>query len=80
MRKFKVFLNFLPNGSPEITFVIFEMSKFDILTFFLFFVNMGRSGSENFKIVLLVQMVAKRFQTFPEFSSQWSSQNYFGDI
>ncbi len=35
---------------------------------------MGPYGSENFK-TLLLQIAAETFQTFPEFSSQWSSQN-----
>ncbi len=39
---------------------------------------MGTNGSENFK-TLLLQIAAKRFQTSPEFSSQWSSQNYSWD-
>ncbi len=39
---------------------------------------MGPNGSENFKTLLLLQITAKRFQTFPEISSQWSSQNFFG--
>ena len=44
---------------------------------FLFvFVNMGHSGSENVKTLLLLQIAAKSFQTCPQFSSQWSSQNY----
>ncbi len=44
--------------------------------FFLFFlriffvsVNMGRYGSENFTTLLLLQIAAESFQTFPEFSS-----------
>ncbi len=37
---------------------------------------MGPNGSENFKKLLLLQIVAESFQTCPEFSSQWSSQNY----
>ena len=33
--------------------------------------------SENFKTLLLLQIKAKSFQTCPEFSSQWSSQNIY---
>ncbi len=43
---------------------------------FFVFVNMEPYGSENFKTQLLLQIAAERFQTFPELSSQWSSQNY----
>ena len=31
---------------------------------------MGPYGSENFKTLLLLQIVVESFQTFPEFSSQ----------
>ncbi len=34
-----------------------------------FFINMGPYGSENFKTLLLLQIAAESFQTFPEFSS-----------
>ncbi len=37
---------------------------------------MGLYGSGNFKILLLLQITAKSFQTSPEFSFQWFSQNY----
>ena len=40
---------------------------------------MGPYGSETFK-TLLLQIAAKSFQTFPEFASQWSSQNYAWDF
>ena len=40
---------------------------------------MGPYGSENFKVLLLIQMALKLFRTFPEFSSQQSSMlmNFF---
>ncbi len=38
---------------------------------------MGPYGSDNFK-TLLLQIATKSFETRPEFSSQWSSQNYVG--
>ncbi len=41
---------------------------------------MGPNGSENVKTILLLQIAAKSFETFPEFSSQWSSQNYVWDF
>ncbi len=34
-----------------------------------YFVNMGPYGSKNFKTLLLLQIAAESFQTFPEFSS-----------
>ncbi len=39
---------------------------------------MGPYGSENFKTLL--QIAAKYFQTFLEFSSQWSSHNCVWDF
>ncbi len=48
--------------------------------FFFVFVNMGPYGSENFQTLLLLQIAAENFQTFPECSSQWSSQNYVWDF
>ncbi len=39
---------------------------------------MGPYGSENIKTLPLLQIAAESFQTFPEFSSQWSSQKLFG--
>ncbi len=63
------------------TFFEFKKKTFsDFLRFFFLFLNMGPYGSENFKTLLLLQIVAKSFQTFPEFSYQWSSQNYFWDF
>ena len=62
---------------------LFSFSKFFFLFFlriFFVFVNMRPCGSKNFKTLLLLQIVAKSFQTFPEFSSQWSSQNYIWDF
>ncbi len=35
---------------------------------------MGPYGSNNFKTLLLLQIAAESFQTFPEISSEWSSQ------
>ena len=39
---------------------------------------MGPYGRENFKTQFLLQIPAESFQTFPEFSFQWSSQTTFG--
>ncbi len=62
-------------------FWIFEKKFFlDFLWIFFVFVNMGPYGSENLKTLLLLQIAAKSFQTFPEFSPQWSSQNYVWDF
>ena len=41
---------------------------------------MGPYGSKNFKILLLLQIAAEGFETCPEFSSHWSSQNYVWDF
>ncbi len=60
--------------------VIFEILKIEILMNFFVFLNMGPYGSENFKTRLPLQIAAESFQTFPEFSSQWSSQNLVWDF
>ena len=41
---------------------------------------MGLNRSEKFKMLLFLQIAAKIFQSCPDFSSQWSSQNYLLDI
>ena len=41
---------------------------------------MGPYGSQDFKTLLLLQIAAESFQTFSEFSSQWSTQNYVWDF
>ncbi len=41
---------------------------------------MGPNSSENFKMILLLQIAAKSFQTCPESSFQRSSQKYIGDF
>ncbi len=62
-------------------FLIFEKKIFsNFLQIFFIFFNMGPYGSENFKMLLLLQIAAKRFETCPEFYSQWSSQNYAWDF
>ena len=48
---------------------------FFFLRIFFVFVNMGSYGRENFETLPLLQIAAESFQTFPELSSPWSSQN-----
>ena len=36
------------------------------------FLNMGPYGRQDFQTLLLLQMAAESFQTFPGFGSQWS--------
>ncbi len=48
--------------------------------FIFIFVNMGPYGVKIFKMTLLLQIRAQGFQSFPEFSSQWPSQNHFWDF
>ncbi len=69
-------------GQYAQTFFSFLKKKkfFNFLWIFFVFVNMGPYGSKNFKTLLLLQITAESFQTFPEFSSQWSSQNYIWDF
>ena len=52
----------------------------DFLRLFVVFVNKETYGSKNFKTLCLLQIAAESFQTVPEFSSQWSSQNYVWDF
>ena len=49
---------------------------YDFSLFFFLFVNMGPCQSKNFKMLLLPQITFESFQTFSEFSSQWSLQKY----
>ncbi len=43
---------------------------FDFLGIFFVFVNMGPYGSQNFKTLLLPQIIFESFQTFSQFSSR----------
>ncbi len=52
----------------------FPDSGFIFLDFVFVFVNMGPSGSQNLKTLLLPQTA---FQTFSEFPSEWTSEKYF---
>ncbi len=65
---------------PDVYFIFEKKTFSDFLRIFFVFVNMGPYGSENFKMLLLLQIADKSFQTFPEFSSQWSSQNHVWDF
>ncbi len=47
---------------------------------FFVFLNMGPYGSPDFKTLFLVQIAAESFHFFPEFSSQWSTQNCCWDF
>ena len=47
---------------------------------FFALINMRPYGNENLKTLLLLQITAKSFQTCPEFSSEWSTQNYVWDF
>ena len=77
----KLLHGFLSNFSFGFPFSFLKKKLFFIfLRILFFFVNMGSNGSENFKTLLLLQMAAKSFETCPEFSSQWSSQNQVWDF
>ncbi len=75
--RFQTFPELSSQWSSENAFWIL---KIEILTIFSLFLNMGPYGSEHYKTILLLQIAAERFQTSPDFYSQWSSQNYFGDF
>ena len=70
----------LPPLGHMLTRFLNFLKTFFLRKYFFFFVNMGPHGSENFKTRPLLQIAAKRFQTFPEFFSQWSFQNHAGDF
>ncbi len=66
-----------PWAIPPDVFGIFEKKIFsclDCLGIFFVFGKMEPYASKNFK-TLLLQIAAETFQTSPEYSSQWSSQN-----
>ncbi len=65
---------------PDFFFNFWKKFFFDFLRIIFVFVNMGPYGSENFKTLPLLQSAAESFQTFPEFSSQWSAQNLEWDF
>ncbi len=57
---------------------IFENLHFQIFAIFFFiFVNMEPYGSKRSKTYLLLQIAFELLQTFPKFSSQWSSHKYY---
>ncbi len=74
------FFQILVAASPGPHARTFEFLKKQLGEYFSFSLNMGSHGGENFKRLLLLQIAAEPFQTFPEFSSQWSSQNYVWDF
>ncbi len=63
--------------------LFFEVLKNKIFIFlrvFFVFVNMLSHGSQDFKTLLLLQIAAESFQSFCQFSSQWSTQKYVWDL
>ncbi len=62
-----------PQRSSENTNLDFWILSLQFFTIFFVSVNMGPYGSKNFKTLFLPQIP---FETFSEFSSQLSSQNY----
>ena len=55
--------------------------RFRFFTFFFSaLVNTGPYGSKYFKTPLFPHIAFKLFQTSPEFSSQWTSQNYWFSV
>ena len=77
---FKFWLLLLLGHMLRQFFFIFWNIFFYFSRIFFMFANMVPYGSENFNTLLLLQIAAESFQTFPEFSSQWSSQNYVWDV
>ena len=63
-------------SSQNTTFGIFKILKIEILMiFFSLLLTWDPIGVKISKTLLLLQIAAESFQTCPEFSSQWSSQN-----
>ena len=59
-----------------IFFVLWKFFFYFFCKYFLFLLTWDVPyGSQNFKTLLLLQIAAGCFQSFPEFFSQWSSQN-----
>ncbi len=71
---FQILVLASPGPYAQTFFSFLKKKNLNFLRVFFVFVNMGSYGSENLKTLLLLQIAAKRFETFPEFSSQWSSQ------
>ena len=70
-KSFQTFTEVSFQTPHKTTFLIFEILKIEILTkFFFIFVNMGPNGSEISERYSSYK--SSRFQTSPEFSSQWS--------
>ena len=81
---FKHLLNFLTPWSSKNYDGIIEILKIEILMILLRFRQHGAQWEWKFqngiKCYEILQIAAKSFQTCPEFSCQWSSQNYLGDL
>ncbi len=71
VESFKLPLNFVPNDPHKIK-QFWDFWKFDIC---FVFITMGPKGNKNFKMLLLLQITARSFETFLEFSTHWA-QNY----
>ncbi len=57
------------------------LKKFEISNeFFAFSLTWGPNGSKNFKMLLLIQIAAKGFQTFPEVPSQNSCGDFWNFV
>ena len=79
-----------PNARISFKFVLWLLLDYShdqtilFLSFFFMnifvFVNMRPHGSQNFKTLLLLEIAAEGFQTFTEFSFQWSSQKCVWDF
>ena len=68
-----------PGPYAQTIFHFWKKNVWIFLRIFFICINMGPYGRQNFQ-TLLLQIIAESFQTFPEFSSQWSSQNRVWDF
>ncbi len=68
---FQILVVASPGLYAQTFFFIFQKKKknWNFLRIFFILVNVGPYGSENFKTLLLLQIAAESFQTFPDFSS-----------
>ncbi len=63
-------------SSQKYCFGFVKFWVYDFSGIFFIFVKHETLWETNFKMLLLPQITFESFQTFPEFSSQWSSQKY----
>ena len=77
---FQTFLNFFPNGPHKTALGIFEILKIKIWMNLFRFPYHGTLREPTFQNASPPTNRSRKFSNFPEFSFQWSSQNYVWDF